>query len=321
MGGNIPGKLIGTAPDASYWLIRTEDAPTEFIIEEDNWVAAAEFADSVGADVINSSLGYTEYDDKLTSHNYRDMDGKTTRVTKGANTAALKGMLVFSSAGNDGNKPWRKISAPADGDKVIAVGAVNKSGVPAAFTSQGPASDGDVKPNVSSLGLNTWLQQTNGTLGYSSGTSFSSPIMAGMVTCLWQANPKATAIQIKQAIEKSAHLFSKPDSILGYGIPDMKVADIILKTMDVKTIPGNTNWLVYPNPFTDKLILKYNGTDTIFNTIVTLFAADGSIIRKIDIPANETLLVLDLSGIPAGILFLRIGQGHNSEPLKIFKVR
>ena len=227
IGGNVPGELLGTAPKASFWLIRSEDTNSEYLIEEDNWAAAAEFADSIGADVINSSLGYYEFDDSTMNHTYEDMDGNSTRVTRAANIAASRGMLIFASAGNEGNDPWKYIIAPSDGDNVIGVGAVNSNGEPAPFTSYGPTFDGDIKPNISAVGWNTFLQRSNGTLDFGSGTSFSSPVAAGMATCLWQANPGSTAAQIKQALEQSSHLYNTPDSLLGFGIPDMKLADQI----------------------------------------------------------------------------------------------
>src|SRR5690606_18364252 len=143
-----------------------------------------------GVDIINSSLGYSTFDDPTMDHTYTDMDGNTTFITRGANVAASRGIIVFSSAGNEGseNNPWKYILAPSDGDKVTAVGAVDKEGNPAPFSSWGPASDGDVKPNVSAVGWNTIVQRTNGTVGTANGTSFSSPVMAGAAACLWQAN-------------------------------------------------------------------------------------------------------------------------------------
>jgi serine protease AprX len=225
MGGNVPGKLIGTATKASYWLIRSEDTGSEFLIEEDNWVAAAEFADSAGVDIINSSLGYYNFDNSEMNHPFEEMDGKTTRVTRGANIAASKGILVFSSAGNEGNNigenAWKHIVAPSDGEKVIGVGAVNKDSIPSGFTSLGPAFGGKTKPNVTALGWSTFLQRSDGTFGYLSGTSFSSPVMAGMAACLWQSQPNATAEQVKTAIEMSGHLYENPNDKMGFGIPDM----------------------------------------------------------------------------------------------------
>lgn len=322
MGGNIPGKLIGTAPEASYWLLRSEDIGSEYLIEEDNWVVAAEYADSVGADIINSSLGYFQFDDPLMNHTYSDMDGKTTRVTKAANIAASRGMLVFSSAGNEGNTKngWKYIIAPSDGDSVIGVGAVNREGVPAPFTSVGPASDGDVKPNVSAIGWNTTLQLSNGTIGFGNGTSYSSPVLAGAAACLWQANPHATAAHIKSAIEESAHLYANPDSLVGYGIPDMKLADKILKSsLPEKFDDDKGDWLIYPNPVVDYLVLQKKSNTVSGRLELAFYTPDGRLIRKELHPDASKILLNDLSSIPSGILLLQIVADNAVQTVKIFK--
>ena len=319
MGGNVPGKLIGTAPRASYWLIRTEDTGSEYLIEEDNWAAAAEFADSAGVDIINSSLGYFTFDDPGMNHTYADMDGNTTRVTRAANIAVSRGMLVFSSAGNEGREgnSWKYIIAPSDGDSVIGVGATNKEGVPAPFTSHGPAYGGAVKPNVSAVGWNTILQRSNGTIGTGNGTSFSSPVMAGTAACLWQANPQATASQLKQAIEQSAHLFSNPDSLLGYGIPDMKIADKILKSAILEKWVNNTNWLVYPNPATDYLVLQKNSAASSKMVKLAFYTVDGKLVRREEKPDASKIMVQNLQSLPSGLLILHIVSDDAAEAVKI----
>lgn len=319
MGGNVPGELIGTAPKACYWLIRSEDHLTEFLMEEDSWVAAAEFADSIGADIINSSLGYFTFDDPAMNHSYADMDGNTTRVARGANIAASRGMLVFSSAGNEGREsnPWKFIITPSDGDSVIAVGAVNKDGIPAPFTSRGPASDGDVKPNVSAVGWNTILQRSNGTIGTGNGTSFSSPVMAGAAACLWQANPHATASQVKQAIEQSAHLYTNPDSLLGYGIPDLKIADKILKTPILEKWANGANWLVYPNPPDNYIILQKNNKVSDEKVLISFYSLDGKLLRREQKPDAVKIMIQDLQSLPPGLLILQIVSGDIAEAVKI----
>lgn len=320
MGGNEPGKLIGTAPKASYWLLRSEDIGSEYLIEEDNWVVAAEYADSVGADIINSSLGYFKFDDPTMNHTYADMDGKTTRVTRAANIAASRGMLVFASAGNEGNDiGWKYIIAPSDGDNVIGVGAVNSDGVPAPFTSHGPASDGDVKPNVSAVGWNTTVQHSNGVIGTGNGTSYSSPVIAGAAACLWQANPEATAGQVKSAIEQSANLYNHPDSLLGYGIPDMKLADQILKTSLLERWDDGGDWLVYPNPVNDYLVLQKK-TNVVADEIeLAFYTLDGRLIRKNIKSDASKIMLTDLSSIAPGMLILQIISGDAVQAVKIYK--
>ena len=319
MGGNVPGQIIGTAPKSAYLLVRTEDVETEFLIEEDNWIAGAEFADSSGVDIINSSLGYFRFDDPAMNHTYADMDGQTTRITRGANIAASRGILVFSSAGNEGRQgnTWRYIIAPSDGDSVIAVGAVNKDGVAAPFTSLGPASDGDVKPNVSAVGWNTIIQRSNGTIGTGNGTSYSSPVMAGAAACLWQANPHASAFQVKQAIEQSAHLYSKPDSLLGYGIPDLKIADKILKTSIVEEWENDANWLVYPNPAENYIILQKNSNATEEKIQIAFYTLDGKLLRREQKNDAAKIMLQNLQTLPPGLLILQLVSGDRSEAVKI----
>jgi hypothetical protein len=321
MAGNVPGKLIGTAPKASYLLLRSEDIFTEYLIEEDNWIAAAEYADSAGVDIINSSLGYFTFDDSNMDHTYAEMDGNTTRVTRGANIAASKGILVFASAGNEGrnNQGWKYIIAPSDGDSVIAVGAVNKEGVPAPFTSYGPASDGDIKPNVAATGWNTVIQKHDGTIGTGNGTSYSSPVLAGMAACLWEANPGATAWQVKQAIEQSAHLYNNPDSLVGYGIPDMQIADYILKTNAPKPWEFNTLWMVYPNPVNDYLLLKKLSKDLNKKVRISFYLTDGKLIHQ-EIRNDETKIMLqNLNVLKPGFYLMQIVSGNQAETIKIKK--
>ncbi|NQU87560.1 MAG: S8 family serine peptidase [Mariniphaga sp.] len=320
MGGNIPGLLIGTAPKASFWLIRSEDTPTEFLIEEDNWVAAAEYADSVGADIINSSLGYYLFDDTTTNHNYADMDGNTTRVTQAANIAASKGMVVVASAGNEGNDQWKYILAPSDGDDVIAVAAVDRLGDPAYFTSYGPASDGGIKPNVAAIGQNTVLQKSNGLISTGNGTSFSGPVIAGMAACLWQANPEANAQQIKEAIEKSAHLYNSPDSLLGYGIPDFMVADQILKLSRINSLYINNGWTVFPNPFSNKVVLFQDG-EIIFGEIeIEVIDISGRVLTNRIVESNSIMVLNGLSDLPSGIIFLKIKSEEGLQGIKLIKI-
>lgn len=257
MAGVKSGEIIGTAPSANYWLLRTEDGATETISEEYNWLAAAEFADSVGADIINSSLGYTVFDDPIDNHTYADMDGNTTIITKAADLAFSKGMLVVNSAGNSGNSSWYYIGAPADGNEVLSVGAVEHDGSYATFSSHGPTIDGRVKPNVSTIGRFSAVVNSNGLVVFSNGTSFSSPEMAGISAALWQAFPSKTNAQIKDAIEKSAHQYYFPDDELGYGIPNFRIAYMLLSGLKVDDNSQNQLLNVYPQPFNNNFNLLF----------------------------------------------------------------
>jgi subtilisin family serine protease len=260
MGGYLPGEFKGAAMQASYWLIQTEDVLSEFRIEEANWLAGAELADSAGADVINSSLGYSDgFTVSTQNYIYSDMDGKTTLVTRAATLAASKGMLLVTSAGNSGNTgdPWQYIIAPSDGDSILGVGAVDAVRERASFSSRGPSSDGRVKPDVAAQGLATVLIRSNGLVGTGSGTSFSSPVMAGLATCLWQKHRDMSNYEIIKAIRRTASQYLSPDSLIGYGIPDLELADLLL-TASKQTA---SRIHVFPNPATQYINIWFPDTE------------------------------------------------------------
>jgi serine protease AprX len=240
------GFYVGTAPEAKYILFRTEDEQSETRQEEDNWVAAAEAADSMGADLINTSLGYNLFDNPADNYTYNDMDGRTTIISRGAVMAARKGILLCTSAGNEGARPWRFITAPADADSILTVGAVTSIGEPAGFSSEGPTSDGRIKPNVVAQGVASAVISTTG-LAYNSGTSFSSPIMCGLVACLWEAFPEENNIEIIKRVERNSSMFEDPNNKIGNGIPDFSRA-----LLD-KIVVGPEQIVISPNPFVDRL--------------------------------------------------------------------
>lgn len=221
---NIPGQFIGKAPKASFWLYKTEDDNGEYPIEEFNWVCGVERADSSGADIISSSVGYYDFDNASFNHIYADMNGNTTIAAKGADMAAKKGLLVFNSIGNEGNNAWKFLITPSDADSIVAVGAVSSSGVVGNFSSYGPSSDGQIKPDMSSVGVSAMIQTNSNTIGFSNGTSFACPNMAGLGTCLWQGFPEYNNMRIIRELQKASSKFSTPDDRVGYGIPNMKLA-------------------------------------------------------------------------------------------------
>ena len=226
---NLPGVFVGTAPKTSFYLYRTEDVFSEYPIEEQNWAAGLEKADSLGVNISSTSLGYTEFDNPALNHTYSDMNGHTTISARAANFASKKGMLLVVAAGNEGTSAWHYISTPADADSVLAVGAVDTSGNVANFSSYGPSSDGDVKPDVAAVGLNAVVANpSTGLPMFGSGTSFACPNMAGLTTCLWQAFPEINNRGIINAMEASASKANNPDNRIGYGIPDMRKAFVIL---------------------------------------------------------------------------------------------
>lgn len=221
IGTNQPGTFVGTAPEASFWLLRSEDGHSEQLVEEDTWCAAIEFADSVGADVVNTSLGYTEFDNKADNVRYYELDGKTHLISRSASMAANKGMVCCQSAGNSAfYDAWKLIGAPADADNILTVGAVNSKRVNTLFSSIGNSYDGRIKPDVCAQGEDCTVIDRDGTLTTADGTSFSSPIMCGSVACFWQANPKLTAKQVISLVRALGDNAEHPDNVFGWGIPD-----------------------------------------------------------------------------------------------------
>ena len=222
MGTYRPHLFIGTAPKASYWLLRSEDQQTEQEVEEDYWTMAAEFADSVGCDVINSSLGYSEYDHKWMSYQQWQLDGKTAFVSRSAAMLAQKGIVLCNSAGNSGMGPWKKIGVPADADHILTIGAISDMDTHriAAFSSVGPTQDGRVKPDLVAIGAPARVISGRGTITSSMGTSFSSPVVCGLVACLWQAMRDKKALEMLDIIRRTGHNYQHPDNIYGYGVPD-----------------------------------------------------------------------------------------------------
>jgi hypothetical protein len=226
---NIPDTFVGTAPKASFYLFRTEDAATEYPIEEHYYAAGLEKADSLGVEIVSTSLGYFDFQNAYPDYTYADMNGNTTVSAIAADLAARKGMLMMVAAGNEGNKAFHYLITPSDADSVLSVGAVDSLGTVGDFSSYGPSSDGQVKPGVASVGWNAAVANTStGLPQFLSGTSFACPNMAGLATCLWQAFPEENNMGIISALQQSAHKYTTPDDRVGYGIPDMKKAFVIL---------------------------------------------------------------------------------------------
>jgi len=229
MAANVPNLYVGTATQASYWLLRCEDNSSENLVEEDYWAAAAEFADSAGVDIINSSLGFHAFDDKDADHSYADLDGERTLISHTASMLADKGIILVNSAGNEGMGTWKKINFPADARDIITVGAISPNGKNAAFSAIGPTADRRIKPDVMALGSPTAVITGRGTISRDMGTSFATPLVTGLVACLWQALPQKTAREIIQAVIQSGDKQAAPDDIYGYGVPDFVKAYQLLK--------------------------------------------------------------------------------------------
>jgi hypothetical protein len=270
-----PGTYVGAAPGASYVLARTENVAYERHIEELAWANALEWADSAGVRVISSSVSYNVFDAGEGDYTLAQLNGRTAIISRAAAMAARKGILVVNSAGNEGNSFWRKICVPCDADSILCVGAVNAQGDVAGFSSRGPSADRRVKPDVVALGVQMpiVLPGPNAAVSRTNGTSYSTPAVAGMAACLWQANPTARMLQLRDAIVRSSNSFATPDSNRGYGIPNAMLADAILKqTLDGLPTANNTGprLLVFPNPAGQAItvVLQADQFDTYDLTLV-----------------------------------------------------
>ncbi len=269
------GRIVGTAYKASYLLLTTEDVATETKREEANWLFGAEMADSVGVDVINTSLGYTEFDNPAQNYKYTDMNGDRALATRAADWAAQAGILVVASAGNEGSGSWKYIGTPADADSIIAVGAVTATQNIASFSSFGPSADGRVKPELSAQGAGTVIGNTNGTIGTSNGTSFSSPLLAGFAASFWQAFPSLTNMQVREYLIRSASQYTNPDNRVGFGIPNFDKAYELaeLESLINELKKSGQEVIVFPNPINDgastKVWVLKNDAGTNFEYSIT----------------------------------------------------
>ena len=304
LAGNVPGSIEGTAQGADYWLIRSEDTESEYPVEEDFWTAAAEFADSLGADIISSSLGYYTFDDPLLDYKYSDMDGNTTFVTRAADIAASRGIMVVNSAGNERNKPWVRIIAPSDGDSVLAVGAVDGYKTISAFSSAGPSYDGRIKPDVVSQGVSVPVQFQASVIGRSNGTSFSCPIISGMCACIMQAVPAAVNYEIISAIHRASDRFLNPDSLYGYGIPD--IAEVINHLQEEYILKPDAQSVVGPNPFKDELKITFREIPGQLR--FEIFDLSGKLVMKKNYQdfISRILIMDDFPDLKNGIYFVRL---------------
>ncbi|MDB5196617.1 MAG: family serine peptidase [Flaviaesturariibacter sp.] len=308
--GNLPGQYVGSAPKSSFYLFRTEDASSEYPIEEHNWVCGAERVDSVGGDVISSSLGYYDFDAPLQnlSHPFSDMNGNTTMAAIGADLAAKKGVLVVNAAGNEGGNAWGRIITPADGDSVMAVGAVNVAGVPASFTSRGPSSDGQVKPDIASVGSATVFVNQAGAVTSGNGTSYACPNLAGLTTCLWQGFPEFNNMKIINSLRQTGSRASNPNDTIGYGIPNVK-RSLMNLTKDFSTAAATAaackttlNW-TSKDVSSMKYEIERKAPGEGFFTKVSERFGTGNIFANHNYSATDTLI-----NVQAGTITYRIKQ-------------
>ncbi len=304
----LPGRIIGTAPRASYALFRTEDGATEKIIEEANYLFAAEKADSLGADLINTSLGYNTYDYSPYNHTLADINGDNTLVTRAADWAAQTGILVCVSAGNSGNtSDWPYVGSPADGDSVIAVGAVTAGKVRVSFSSIGPTADGRIKPDIAAMGSGVTLSAVNNAdatvLTSGSGTSFSGPIFCGFAACFWQLHPEMTMMQVREALLKLGSQAKSPDNKLGYGIPYMEKISIL----------GLSVW---PNPSHGSISFNaaYLSNESAQVQISNIYGRQYSYVIS---RQNNTI---DVTNLAAGLYIGKFTQNNSSKSFRFIKI-
>ncbi len=313
MGGFRENQLVGTAPDASYYLFITEDVGSENPVEESYWVEAAETADSLGVDVINTSLGYFGYDNPNYSYTYADIDGNTSFIARAANVAFSRGMVVVVSAGNSGASANPNIGTPADAENVLSIGAVDANEGFVAFSSVGPTADERIKPDVVAQGFQAVVSGVNGDITTASGTSFSGPIIAGMVASLWQALPWATNAQIVEFIKQSSDQAEFPDSERGYGVPDFQLA-LSIAQLSVKE-ENKRQFLLYPNPFDDRINVSFPVNSA--NADMILYNSLGQTILSQKITSENTLITLE--NLASGLYFYKIISQGNNQSGKIVK--
>ena len=294
IGAEQAGFYIGTAPRAAFHLCITEDVNSEHPIEEANWLAAAEYADSAGVDIISSSLGYTTFDAPSVDYTYADMNGRTALSTRAAAVAARVGMLVLVANGNEGRSAWHYLSAPADADSIISVGAVDSTRIKAGFSSFGPSADGRIKPTLSAQGVACAVLTPGGTRVRGNGTSYACPELAGMAAGLWQANPRLTAQQIILALRSTASQANNPDNNLGYGIPNFSAANIFAQAITLNTAQAQAaaadELTLFPNPTSDgQFLLRLPRVLQLPGNLleVTILDARGAVVRRLR-PATAT---------------------------------
>lgn len=314
---NEPGKLVSGAYDADYILVITEEVATEYRVEEFNWVRGAEYADSLGVDIINSSVGYWDFDDPSTNYTIEDLDGKTAIITRGATIAAQKGILIVNSVGNYGGRGTSSLVAPADAEGILSIGSVNTDLSRSGFSSQGPTGDGRLKPELVAFGASPVLIRSNGTPGASSGTSFSAPQIAALAAGLWEARPDWTKDELIENLLRSATQYNEPDNLLGYGIPNFYDAlyGEILSVEDEETI----EWKIYPNPLSlDELTIQFG---TGLSSAFELIDMTGKSLLKSELSRSnfKSPYRVKLDGIKPGLYLVQMQEGAYIKQTKLLK--
>ena len=309
------GNFAGTAPGASFVYYVTEEGGAENPVEEAYWLEALERADSLGVDVVNTSLGYQDFDNSAYDYEYDDLDGETTIGARAGTLAFDKGMLLVTSGGNDGNGGFGFVASPGDSRGVLTVGAVDADENYVSFSSFGPTVDGRVKPDVMAQGAVAAVIDENGNVDFNNGTSFSSPIMAGAIASLWQSKPEATNAQIMQIVRESAHLFDAPTSQMGYGIPNFEDAYTALQLLTLEDVLAATQFGMYPNPAEN--FVNFSLPKNVTSTSVSLYTLSGQLLNTKMLSSEDSQL--DISTLATGIYLATIVSENNSNSFKIIK--
>ena len=316
--GYDEGSYTGGSYEATYQLYVTEDVASEYRIEEYNWLFAAEKADSAGVDIISSSLGYYDFDDVSMNYSRQNLDGKTTVVSRAAQWAADRGIIVVCSAGNEGANQWQLITAPADAKDVLAVASVTSTGQRAPSSSKGPASDGRIKPDVAAMGVGTAVIRPDGSISSLNGTSLAAPLITSLAAGVWQRYPMLSAEAVIDAIRNSASQSSSPDSLIGYGIPNFQAV-----VNYVESHPQEEVFAVYPNPVVaDSLIVKPADPATVTKCRVELISSDGRMLTSNDVSFSwlNRVYTANMTPYQAGIYFVRITWQERRYIYRVAKV-
>lgn len=317
MAGFLPNVYVGTAPKASYFLCRTENINSENVIEEYNWVSAAEYMDSLGIDIISTSLGYITFDDTQMNYDYSDFDGENCVITIGSDIASSRGILCIAAAGNEGDASFPYIGAPGDAKNTLTVGGVTAEGVKTAFSSIGPTYDGRIKPDVMSFAYDVTIASPSNNFYEGNGTSFAAPSLAGMMACFWQARSDASESEIREIIKQSADNYSTPNGEYGYGIPDFKKALDMMNLENCDIFDKKSLFTLVPNPSNGMVKMQFNYEG---NVSVEVFDVMGNNVYSFDNHTDDVIAINNfLSNLEAGVYFVKVMGENISQTSKVVK--
>jgi serine protease AprX len=314
LAANKPGLILGSAPLANYWLLRTEDANSEKIIEEYNWIRGAEFADSVGARILTTSLGYTDFDNNAPATSTLELDGRTAPMSIAATMASRKGMFVLNAAGNEGANNWHFIGVPADADSICTVGAIDSLGVVAAFSSVGPTADGRIKPDLVARGVGAWISSPTGECSQGNGTSFATPILAGAVACFMNAHQSFSNMRLLDTLKRTASNANNPNNSQGWGKPNLCAFPVGI--FEIKASP--VEFSVFPNPFNNLITISLSAVSYKINSVELVDLMGKAIVTE-NQNLSDSKINLSTNGLPAGVYFVRLNTSAGVMTRKIIK--